>query len=111
MDNALLVNYEYCFGCHSCEVACKKSHNLPLGEWGIKVQETTPQKLENGRWMWDFVPYITEKCDFCADRVKEGKKPSCVQHCLAFCIEYGTIEEMVKRLGEVKGKCEILIPR
>ena len=23
MTKAILINYEYCTGCHSCEVACK----------------------------------------------------------------------------------------
>lgn len=35
----ILVNYEYCTGCHSCEVACKKILNLPEGEFGIKLTE------------------------------------------------------------------------
>ena len=24
MTEGILINYEYCTGCHSCEVACKK---------------------------------------------------------------------------------------
>ena len=38
----ILVNYEFCTGCHSCEVACKKHLGLPEGEFGIKVSEIGP---------------------------------------------------------------------
>ncbi|RLF04803.1 MAG: oxidoreductase, partial [Thermoprotei archaeon] len=30
----LLIDYEYCTGCHTCEVACKQEHNLQPDQWG-----------------------------------------------------------------------------
>jgi len=41
--NGLLIDYEYCTGCHTCEVACKQELDLPVGKWGIKL-------LEDGPW-------------------------------------------------------------
>ena len=35
----LLVDYAYCTGCHSCEIACKQENQHPPGRWGIKVTE------------------------------------------------------------------------
>ena len=110
MSNALLVNYEYCFGCHSCELACKRFHGYPVGTYGIKLDEIGPYKNEQGRWVWEYVPQVTEYCDLCEERVAQGRKPTCVQHCLAFCLEYGTIEEMAKRAEEIGSKCQVLIP-
>ena len=46
MTKAILINYEYCTGCHSCEVACKKELGLPKGEFGIKLTETGPYAYE-----------------------------------------------------------------
>ena len=43
-QNGLLIDNEYCTGCHSCEVACKNEKELPLGQWGIKVLELGPWK-------------------------------------------------------------------
>ena len=40
--NGILINYEYCTGCHSCEVACKKRLGLPEGEFGIKAHPDGP---------------------------------------------------------------------
>ena len=51
----ILVNYEYCTGCHSCEVACKKILNLPEGEFGIKLTEILPHAYEgkSGTEKWE----------------------------------------------------------
>lgn len=110
MANALLIHNEYCFGCHSCEVACKKEHDLPLGRWGIKVEGVEPFKMEDGKFDYTYHPILTSLCDLCEDRVAEGRKPACVQHCLALCIEYGTVEELAKRASELGSKASILLP-
>lgn len=110
MANGLLINYDYCTGCHSCEVACKKSHDIPLGKWGIKLTEIGPFEVEEGKWEWDYVPVPTDLCDLCADRVAEGRDPSCVHHCLALCMEYGPLEELAKRAAELGRKTTIFVP-
>lgn len=100
----LLIDNEYCTGCHSCEVACKNEHDLPLGQWGIKVLELGPWKLMDGkRWEYRYVPVPTSYCDLCADRVERGEQPSCVHHCLASAMEFGTLEHLATRM-DGKGK-------
>lgn len=100
----LLVNYEYCTGCHSCEVACKKYLKLPEGEYGIKVFELGPYEIEGAegapkdRWEWHFVPTLTKACTMCEDRAKKGKLPMCVQHCQAWCMYYGEVEDLAKKM-------------
>ena len=44
MENTygLLIDYEYCTGCQSCEVACKEEHGYPVGTWGIRVFDDGP---------------------------------------------------------------------
>lgn len=69
----ILINTEYCTGCHSCEVACRKELGLGKGEWGIKLTETGPWKYETGKaagqWEWTWTPVITKACDMCEGRV------------------------------------------
>ncbi|UWG98925.1 4Fe-4S binding protein [Dehalobacter sp. DCM] len=96
----LLIDYEFCTGCHACEVACKKELNLVVGQWGLKVYQDGPRKLENGKWEYNFLPVPTSLCNLCADRVKEGRKPTCVHHCQAGVIEYGTLQELSKKMNE-----------
>lgn len=108
--NGLLINYKYCSGCHSCEISCKNEHDIPLGKWGIKIHEDGPWQLPNGEWHWDNVPVPTEICDLCADRVAQGKQPSCVQHCQAKVMEFGPLDELAKRAGEIGEKVVIFVP-
>ena len=36
---ALLIDHDYCTGCHTCEVACQQEHNYPPGTNGVVVNE------------------------------------------------------------------------
>lgn len=101
----LLIDLEYCSGCQSCEVACKAEHDFPVGKWGIRVFEDGPWALDGDggkstkTWNWNKVPVPTNLCDLCEDRVNAGKEPSCVHHCLADCMKFGTIEELATELA------------
>ena len=99
----LLINYDFCTGCHSCEVACKKYLDLPEGEFGIKLTEVGPYQYEENapgpdKWEWTWLPVITKACNMCADRVAVGKMPMCVQHCQAWCMRYGDVEELARKI-------------
>ena len=103
----LMIDNEYCTGCHSCEVACKKRLGLPEGEFGIRLTETGPWeyagKSGEDRWEWSWVPVLTKACDLCADRTDAGKMPMCVQHCQAWCMYYGEADELVRKMdGETR---------
>lgn len=95
----LLIDYEFCTGCHSCEVACKQEQNLPTGQYGIKVFQDGPRELAADVWEYNYMPMPTSLCNLCEDRVKDGKKPSCVQHCQAGIMYYGTFDELEKLLA------------
>lgn len=107
----LLIDNEYCTGCHSCEIACQNEHGLPGDQWGIKVLELGPIKLlEDKQWEWRYIPALTKYCDLCKERVDNGEVPSCQLHCLAQAIEYGSVEDLAKKM-EAKGKmASIFIP-
>ncbi|MEM5767477.1 MAG: oxidoreductase, partial [Bacillota bacterium] len=80
---------------------------------GIVVLEKGPYQLEKDNpdaWDWDYIPVSTAQCDLCVDRLAAGKKPSCVKHCLAFCIETGPVDQLAKRAAEIGRKVSIYIP-
>ena len=98
----LLIEYDCCTGCHSCEVACKKELGLPKGEFGIKLSETGPYEYTDApkgpdKWEWTWLPVVTKACDLCVERTEKGKMPMCVQHCQAWCMHFGEAEELVKK--------------
>ena len=105
--NGILVDYQYCTGCYSCEVACQSELDLPLGQWGVKVMQNGPWPIkdkegnETDQYVYDFIPAFTKLCDLCAERREAGKVPLCELHCLAKCIEIVPVEEVSKRLADL----------
>lgn len=95
----LLIDYEYCTGCHTCELACAQEYNHPPGVRGIKVFEVE-QRLPNGRLYLANLPFPTETCILCPHLTREGLEPACVKHCMAACMKYGRIEELAAELGK-----------
>ena len=96
----LLVDYDYCTGCHTCEVACRKALDLGTGQFGIKILQDGPRELPNGKWEYNYLPMPTSLCDLCASRTAKGKQPSCVHHCLAGVMQYGSVEDLARELEE-----------
>ena len=99
----ILINYEYCTGCHSCEVACRNELGLAKGEYGIKLTEVGPYEYATDiqadtPYEWVYNPTITKACNLCESRTAEGKLPSCVQACQAWCMYYDDIEELAKKI-------------
>ena len=61
--HALIIDYKYCTGCHSCEIACRNEKQIKSqDEWGIKVTELGPEEL-GGKWYWNYVPVPSSLCD------------------------------------------------
>lgn len=99
----LLYDIEYCTGCQSCNIACKQEHELDAGEFGVIVTEHIYPGY-NGKVQIDYVPFPTMRCDLCAERISDGEDtvPTCVKHCQARCIEYGTGEELMEKAKKMK---------
>jgi Fe-S-cluster-containing dehydrogenase component len=88
----LLIDYDFCTGCHVCEVACKQEHHRPAEEWGIHVMEVGP-KIAGGKLY--YFPFPTDHCNLCGKRIAKGLQPACVQHCQAKVMKFGKIEELI----------------
>jgi len=73
----ILVDLDRCVGCYACEVACKQENSDAPGTPWIRVNTIGP-KVVRGRLMMDYVPLVSDGCNFCPSR---GLQPSCVAHC------------------------------
>lgn len=105
----LLIHYEYCTGCQSCVVACQQEHDFPVGQYGIKVTEYIYEALKKPVAV-DFLPFPTELCDLCINRVREGEQPACVRHCQSFCMQFDTLEKLAAQM-EDKSRTVLFAPR
>jgi len=111
MANAgILIDYEYCSNCHTCEVSCKEELNIPEGKWGIKVYEIGPWNIEGDKWQLTYVPVPTDMCNLCESRVAKGKLPACVHNCYSGVMQYGPVEELAKEL-EKKTRQVLFVPK
>jgi Fe-S-cluster-containing dehydrogenase component len=104
----LLIHYDYCTGCHSCEVACQQEHDFMEGKNGIFVTEFEYETFN--KLAIDYLPYPTELCDLCINRHSEGEQPACVKHCQSQCMSFGFINELAKEM-QTQPKMVLFAPR
>ena len=60
-EYGLLIDYEYCTNCHSCEVACEETHDFPPEARGIRVFEDGPFEYADGKWNWNYIPVPSDR--------------------------------------------------
>jgi Fe-S-cluster-containing dehydrogenase component len=106
----LLIDYEFCTGCHTCELACKQENDFGAGRTGIKVNEIGPIQIGPEKWALDYLPAPTDLCDLCSSRVGKGKKPACVTHCQTGVMKFAPVKELAEYM-ELKAKTVLFVPR
>jgi Fe-S-cluster-containing dehydrogenase component len=66
----LVIDHELCWGCKTCEVACKQEHNMP---YGIKLISISENGHQSSGEKLNFL-YQATVCQHC-------EKPPCVDSC------------------------------
>lgn len=69
-DGVISFDPKKCIGCKYCIVACPYQARYFNHETGI-----------------------VDKCDFCEDRISQGKKPYCVEKCVGNAITFGDLDD------------------
>lgn len=98
----MLVDYDYCTGCHSCEVSCKERFDMAEDEWGIKLADNghgvTARPTGNGTTC----PSPPRNATCAPTGLPPGKKALCEQHCQALVITVGPLDELAKKMTKKK---------
>lgn len=72
------VDLRRCIGCHACSVGCKTAHQIPLGEFPLRVRWLPRPDGET----YAFLPVFSESlCQNDPDSLAAGLDPVCVRAC------------------------------
>lgn len=90
-DNLVLVDNERCIGCKFCVVACP--YSARIFNWEEPKKSDIPEADYSPETSVPAQTGTVSKCDFCADRSREGKLPYCASSCPMGAIYFGDKNE------------------
>ncbi len=76
-DGIVVIDRETCIGCKYCVMSC------PFGVPGLSEEKG-----------------VVCKCTFCEGRIKEGRITACAEACPAGAIQFGSLDELLKKAEE-----------
>jgi len=104
-----------CFHCEKpvCIEACSSKAIYKEDKYGAVLVDA--EKCRGDRKCWTACPYgaprfegdapglIMSKCNMCIDRLEEGKTPICVLSCSLRALEFGPLDELREKYGNLRG--------
>ena len=94
-DGVVMMDWHRCIGCRYCIAAC------PYGSRSFNWVDPRPFLEETNPEFPTRTKGVVEKCDFCQERLAEGRPPVCVEACPAGALHFGDLsdrESAVRRL-------------
>lgn len=86
----VLVNYDNCIGCKACISACPYGVRTYVDKERFYFPDTPiPYNVNELRG----IEGVVQKCTFCADRLKNGDQPACVEVCPPSCRIFGDLND------------------
>ncbi len=86
-DGIVAMDFHRCIGCRFCMAAC------PYGSRSFNWRNPRPFIKEVRPDYPTRTRGVVEKCDFCMERLAEGKPPACVEACKVGALVFGDLED------------------
>lgn len=100
-NGTVTVDEAKCIGCRYCQIACPYDARTFITTNAVSYfpgKGLTPyEKAAYGPHQAGTV----EKCNFCADRLAEGKEPMCVQTCPAQAMTFGDLDDPRSQVAQL----------
>ena len=82
-DGVVIVDHSKCLGNKECEIICLKACPWDCPQFGTE---------ENAKM---------QKCDLCLERLEQGQNPICVEACPMYALDYGPLEQLREKYGNI----------
>ncbi|MFC2111511.1 4Fe-4S dicluster domain-containing protein [Bacteroidota bacterium] len=97
-EGIVTVDPNICMGCGYCMMACPYGQRHKIDKFqnyfpDVEGELDAYQAYAKEKWEEKCDYGIAAKCDFCIDRVNEGKQPACVVSCPAKARYFGDIND------------------
>jgi molybdopterin-containing oxidoreductase family iron-sulfur binding subunit len=85
-DGIVMMDYHRCIGCRYCMAAC------PYGSRSFNWREPRQYVNDINMNYPTRTRGVVEKCNFCEERLAEGKLPACVEACKQGALTFGELK-------------------
>jgi len=91
-DGIVTVDANKCIGCRYCQVACPYDARSFITDINAQSPKFGFTPYEKAMYPAHQVGTV-EKCNFCKERLAEGKEPACVHTCPAGALTFGDLDD------------------
>jgi len=96
-NGIVIVDKDKCMGCKYCIMACPYGARYSVDHWESYFPDGLPlspyEEFSKKAWEEKSGVGVATKCDFCQDRVAEGRDPACVEACPANARTFGDLDD------------------
>ncbi len=86
-DGVVMMDWHRCIGCRYCIAAC------PYGSRSFNWRDPRPAIAKVDPAFPTRTRGVVEKCNFCEERLAEGRQPACVEACPPKALLFGDLED------------------